>query len=292
MATARARYRSRTSALYGLIALGCAGAFVAAGCGGRTNESPADAGSHDAGSGSGGSSGSTASGSGGSGDGGTDTSSGAGGSSGGSILGDGSSSYDAPTTVSDGSTASFDATAVPDAPSLLDATFDVTPPPTGEAGFALIVNGAVQIPMSCPADNWEFPALPAFGGQSSCNLQTPPCPGITSALLVNTGQVPLAYTAKALWNDTGYPPGVQFGEQYELSGVLSPADRVDITSVFLGGIVAVLGSSEPFSDGSHYVSDEGTIGWPAGVAGSDGATQMYVAQINFETSCLNPPIFW
>jgi hypothetical protein len=274
-----------------VIGLACAGAIVAAGCGGRTNESSADAGSHGASSGSGGSSGSTGSGSGGSAEGGTDTSSGAGGSSSGSFLGDGSSSFDAPTTVSDGATGSFDAT-VPDASSPLDATFDVTPPPTGQAGFALIVNGAVQIPMSCPADNWEFPPLPAFGGQTSCNVQAPPCSGITSALLVNTGQVPLAYTAKALWSNTGYPPGVQFGEQYELSGVVNPADEVDITSVFLGGIVAVLGSSEPFSDGSHYVSDEGTIAWPAGVAGSGGATQMYVAEINFEKSCQNPTVYW
>jgi hypothetical protein len=62
--------------------------------------------------------------------------------------------------------------------------------------------------------------------------------------------------------------------------------------VFLGGITAVLGSSEPFSNMSHYASDEGTIPWPSGVGGSGGATQMYVAEINIVTACQMPTIVW
>jgi hypothetical protein len=110
-------------------------------------------------------------------------------------------------------------------------------------------------------------------------------------LIINTGQVPLAYTAQAQWNGT-YPPGVQFGNAMELSGVLNPGERIDISPVWLGDITAVLGASEPFSNMSHYVTDEGTIPWPAGVTGSNGATTMYVAEMNLVNSCHMPTIVW
>jgi hypothetical protein len=55
---------------------------------------------------------------------------------------------------------------------------------------------------------------------------------------------------------------------------------VDITSVYFGGVVAILGSAEPFSNANRYVSDEGTIPWPKGVSGSEGATTMNVAEIS------------
>jgi hypothetical protein len=73
---------------------------------------------------------------------------------------------------------------------------------------------------------------------------------------------------------------------------LNPGQRVDITSAWAGGITAVLGASEPFSNMSHDVSDEGTIPWPAGVAGSNGATTMNVAEINLVNSCNMPLIVW
>jgi hypothetical protein len=85
---------------------------------------------------------------------------------------------------------------------------------------------------------------------------------------------------------------VQFGEADELSGVLEPGQRVDIASIWVGGITAVLGASEPFSNMSHYVGDEGTISWPAGVAGSDGATTMNVAELNLVNACTMPTIVW
>ena len=184
---------------------------------------------------------------------------------------------------------------------MLDASFDVTPPPTGRAGFAFVVNGVVLTPLTCPAYNWEFPPPAGFQQMTGsppyavCNAMYPPCPGIFSALIINTGQVPLAYTAEPQWQVSGgggYPPGVQFGEMPELSGVLNPGERIDITPAWLGGITAVLGASEPFSDMSHYVSDEGTIPWPAGVAGGNGATTMYVAEINLANSCHMPTIVW
>jgi hypothetical protein len=51
-------------------------------------------------------------------------------------------------------------------------------------------------------------------------------------LIINTGQVPLAYTAepqRQISGGGGYSPGVQFGDAHELSGVLNPgrADRLD-----------------------------------------------------------------
>jgi len=186
---------------------------------------------------------------------------------------------------------------------LLDAAFDVTPPPTGEAGFAFIVNGTVLAPLTCPAYNWEFAPPASFfqgdggqplGDEAVCyETSTLPCPGTVSALIVNTGQVPLAYTAQAVWSlPASYPPGVNFGEPGELVGVLSPGARVDVASVLAGGIVAVVGASEPFSNMGHYVSDEGMLPWPAGVAGSGGSMTMYVAEINLANDCHMPTIVW
>jgi hypothetical protein len=123
-----------------------------------------------------------------------------------------------------------------------------------------------------------------------------PCPGL-SVLLGNTGQYPVAYTAQTTWNvggGAGQPPGVPFGNMGELSGVLNPGEAVDITSVYAGGIVAVLGSSHPFvdPDAGKYVADEGMIPWPAGVPGSGGASEMYVAEIEIADSCHTPTVVW
>jgi hypothetical protein len=204
------------------------------------------------------------------------------------------------TTGRDGGTGSEpDATMgppAPDAAAPADAHIDVTPAPPGLAGFAFVVDGQVQVPLSCPAEDWEFAPSAAQGG-TVCNGGTPPCPGLT-VLIVNTGTLPMPYTVETLWDTSGgadgYPPGVNFGDSNELSGVLAPGASVDISSVYVGGITAVLGSAEPFSnpDAGKYVADEGTIPWPAGVAGSGGATTMYVAEIEILTSCMHPTDVW
>lgn len=169
---------------------------------------------------------------------------------------------------------------------------DVAPPPQGLAGFAFVVNGVVQTPMSCPSDNWEFSPAP----NGTCGFVTTPpfaCPGITSVVLVNTGQVPMAYIAAALWSGQGYVPGVLTGDPYQLAGVLDPGGQVDITSVYNGGTVAALGSSEPFSFlDANYAGDEGTIPWPGGVSGSEGATQMQLAEVEVRGSCTKAPVVW
>lgn len=171
------------------------------------------------------------------------------------------------------------------------------------AGFAFVVNGVEQTPLQCPAEGWEYPPPPPQAAQGSaggkngdtvCNEGVAPCPGL-SVFLVNTGQFPVAYTAQTTWDiGFGQPPGVQFGNTGELSGVLDPRDKVDITAVYSGAITAVLGSSRPFVDpgAGKYVADGAMIPWPAGVAGSGGASQMYVAEIEIADSCRAPAVAW
>jgi hypothetical protein len=119
-----------------------------------------------------------------------------------------------------------------------------------------------------------------------------------SVFLVNTGEFSVAYTAQTLWQNAGgvpgEPPGVEFGNMGELSGVLDPGARIDITSVYVGGITAVLGSSHPFvdPDAGKYVADGAMIPWPAGVGGSGGSSDMYVAEIEIVDSCQTPSAVW
>ena len=207
--------------------------------------------------------------------------------------------------VDSSSSTSLDGSAPIDAASWDGSTdFDVQPAPAGLAGFAFVVNGIVQTPLACAAESWEYPP-PApqaasddagLYGNTVCNGGVPPCPGM-GVFLVNTGQFPVAYTAQTTWDispNTGQPPGVQFGNAGELSGVLDPGEQVDITSVYVGGITAVLGSSQPFidPDAGKYAADGATIPWPAGVAGSEGSSQMYVAEIEIADSCHLPSVAW
>jgi hypothetical protein len=186
------------------------------------------------------------------------------------------------------------------APPIGDYTYDATftPPAPGLAGFVFVVNGVGQTPLSCPHNNWDFAPPPAQDGGTVCAASfspeagvVPPCAGISSVFLVNTGSVPMAYTAQSSWDvgrTGGYPPGVDLGDPYySLAGVLDPGANVNITSVYVGGITAVLGSSQRFSDpdAGKYVSDESTIAWPEGVSGSEGASQMNVAQLDIVTDC-------
>jgi len=153
--------------------------------------------------------------------------------------------------------------------------------PQGVATFSFVVNGVVMSPMTCPSEHWEYP-WPAGEGAVS---PEPPAPGITSVFIVNTGTLPLAYFAQALWAfGSHYVPGVSSGPN-DLAGVLAPGAQIDITSVYLSGTVALLGSAEPFSDAdASYASDEGTIPWPKGVSGSGGASTMNIAEIEVPSS--------
>jgi hypothetical protein len=170
----------------------------------------------------------------------------------------------------------------------LDATLaslDAAPP--GLAGFAFIVNDVVQHPLTCSSEDWEFSPQP--GGGSGCGLACMggcTCPGIKSVIVANTGALDMAYVAAPSWDvPSDYAPGVDPGGQYK-AGVLAPGAYVNITAFYNGGMVALLGSARPFSAlDSRYVGDEGTIPWPTGVKGSGGATTMYLAEIEVETSC-------
>jgi hypothetical protein len=175
---------------------------------------------------------------------------------------------------------------------------DASPPPAGLAGFAFVVDGVLQTPLTCPSENWEFNVVDAQGNHPCdpngvCAVSDGAPGGFSSVVIVNTGQVPIAYTARGEWS-IPYPPGVPTGEPNVLVGVIAPQGQLDITSVFEGGVTAILGSSEPFSapDAGKYVGDEGTIPWPGGVAGSEGSSQMWVAQIDQRGSCIPVSELW
>ncbi len=210
------------------------------------------------------------------------------GSSGSSIVGTFTDNYDAsvgPNDLEDATSGSGDdGSSEASGDNLVDATFDPVAP--GLAGFGFVIDNLVQHPMNCPSDDWEFlpswmPAPNCEGG--ACN------PPSSRAYLINTGQFPVAYIAEAGW-DIGahYVPGVATGDPNELVGVLDVGAQVDISSVYYpGGIMALLGSSAPFSspDAGKYTSDEGSIPWPAGVAGSEGSSTMWLAEIEVRNSC-------
>jgi hypothetical protein len=182
-----------------------------------------------------------------------------------------------------------------DASTIFPIDVDVPPPPAGESGFALIVNGVVQTPLACPSNNWEFVPMDAAGH--------PLCPSgascaITSVILKNTGAVPMPFTAQPTWS-SGYIPGIATGDDRQVVGTLAPDGEADISSAFSPGVgnygatIAIVGGSLPFSDfDAHYVSDEGTVPWPGGLDGSGGASQMWVAQIDVEPSCRLAPPVW
>ena len=161
------------------------------------------------------------------------------------------------------------------------------------APFASDRDYVVQTPLTCPNANWEF----ATPQDQATNESAPPIVG--SAIIVNTGAVPLAYTAQSFWS---FPAHYVPGQEYEappmgglLYGVLNSGDRADITSVYFGGIVAILGSTDAFSStANNYVSDEGTIPWPTGVPGSNGNTVMNVAEISVRdpSSCGSASQAW
>ena len=111
------------------------------------------------------------------------------------------------------------------------------------ARFQLLVDGTPLMPLSCPSDDWEFPTPQGQG------MASPQCmPLVTSASITNSGTVPFAYIAQGLWNlGVHYVPGVATGDSCQLVGVLAPGESIDITSVYQGGTVAVLGSAAPFS---------------------------------------------
>jgi hypothetical protein len=169
-----------------------------------------------------------------------------------------------------------------------DAAVEYAPP--GRAGFALLVNGVLQLPMSCPSDNWEFPPTTGTTAALPVLAATCPaagmCPGVTSVQLMNSSAIPMAYIAAGTWSVPGhYEPGLPTGAPDQLYGVLDPGESVDITSVYDGGITALLGSADPFSAPGKDVSDEGTIPWPAGVRGSGGAQEMSLAEVNVYGAC-------
>jgi hypothetical protein len=159
-------------------------------------------------------------------------------------------------------------------------------PPPGRAGFAITINGVVvQTPRTCPNADWEFPF------PSGC-VPPNPCPGVTSVLLSNTGSVLVYYTASDNWPHAGsYVPGVATGDPNQMAGGLEPGTGQYLDSFFGAGMIVLLGSSEPFSPPDN-ASDEGVIPWPANLAGSNGSSQMWLAEVEFTTECQMVTKLW
>jgi hypothetical protein len=207
----------------------------------------------------------------------------------GSSSGSGSGGSSEAGSVTDASLPPVDAALPP-----LDAALgSLDAAPAGLAGFAFIVNDVVQHPMSCPGADWEFAPYPGTSdGNSGCMPQGGgTCPGIESVVLANTGALDMAYIAGPFWNSPEVPGGYPGGDYG--AGVLAPGAYVDITSFYNTGVVAIVGSAETFSaSDAAYASDEGSIPWPLGVAGSGGATTMNVAEIEVFPGCQTVERYW
>jgi len=162
----------------------------------------------------------------------------------------------------------------------------IAPPPApGFAGFAFSINGAVQTPMTCPNADWEFPLT------FDC-VPGDPCPGVTSVLLTNTGNVPFYVTAADDWPNAGsYLPGVPTGVPNQIAEEIAPGAGQYLDSLFGVGLIVLLGSSEPFSLPGEQ-SDQGAIPWPANVAGSNGSAQMWLAEIELTKACQTVNKVW
>jgi hypothetical protein len=170
---------------------------------------------------------------------------------------------------------------------------------TGITGFALVVDGVVQTPMTCPAELWEFPHVGAPeppGGDAGL--------GNHRIVLRNTGPIAFAYTAQPIWTPPDVP-GVASGDPGQLVGILTPGQTLDLTPIlsviatmnFEGdGTIALLGSAypflDPYSDANAFAYDEGQISWPAGLMLTPSAAQMSVAQISVHTTCAKNQPLW
>jgi hypothetical protein len=147
--------------------------------------------------------------------------------------------------------------------------------------FEIIFDDAIKQPLSCPTSHWEFP-VPSNGLETDGTL--PPGAVVT---LRNTGSMPLAYIGESQYWIGGvqYTPGVPTSTPGEEVGVLTPGAVVPLTH--LGSLIALVGSAKPFSvyDGGFAAADETTAPWPLGVAGSEGSSTMYIAEITAQAVC-------
>ncbi len=142
--------------------------------------------------------------------------------------------------------------------------------PLGLASFDLLVDGVVHPPIVCAPEPLSYVIMSNY----------------KNIAFRNSGSVAVALIIRPNWNlGVHYIPGATSGSGDEQAGVLAPGDRVDFTAEWgtaSKGIVAILGSAEPFTKPAAGTTfDEGVIAWPNGVAGSGGATQMHVVELTF-----------
>jgi hypothetical protein len=114
--------------------------------------------------------------------------------------------------------------------------------------------------------------------------------GASLATLKNTGTTPLLYVVRFAWvSGVSYQPGVANGGQ-EKVGVLAAGETVQALSY---GITGLLGSARSFApQGEAAGRDEALIPWPDGVANPEGATHMYIAQVELRSFCDVTGQYW
>jgi hypothetical protein len=112
--------------------------------------------------------------------------------------------------------------------------------------------------------------------------------------------VPLAFNVQATWNSIPpNTPGVSTSNpSVQRVGVIAPGTQIDVSLTFgdmpaIGdGLIALLGSSLPFSTTTCPLFDQGTIPWPVGVDGGGGASTMFVVQLAASNGCQVFAQFW
>jgi hypothetical protein len=132
-------------------------------------------------------------------------------------------------------------------------------------------------PVSCPAIHWNFPIA---------GFRTD---GGNRAVLVNTGTLPIAYTARQAWIvGAKYLPGVPTDGNYkEATGILKSGESADISASFAGGIFAIVGAVRPFRAGADKEPHlgEGAIVWPRGELAGTAASILYAVSLVAQDEC-------
>src|SRR5262249_25633098 len=116
--------------------------------------------------------------------------------------------------------------------------------------FEVSCNGSPLPPHACPQKRWEM---------EPCQV---PEGGARVVILRNKGTLPIAYTARQWWYG-GYVPGEPSNNPRgeERIGTLRAGQEVDLSSMYNGGYLMLLGSVAPFSEQfvTAPMTDEGKI---------------------------------
>jgi hypothetical protein len=176
-------------------------------------------------------------------------------------------------------------------------TLDASPPLPKTASVQFTYRD-MAYPKPCSLLPWSYaidsallpqvpwPGMPDAGALDAGNMR---------ALLINDGQLPVAYHARRSWSSgSRYVPGVaKDGSSEEKVGTIFPGETADITAVFGGGVFVLIGSTRPFREGAEVepLAGEGSIDWPKRDFYGSKTDRLYVATLGVTLpppSCLAP----